>query len=51
MNIKCLIRLNEPLYSEKIFRRAGIDVLDLEFPDGSIPPDDVIKKFMTKVEE
>lgn len=37
MGIKAVIRLNEPLYDAEVFRRVGIEVYDLEFPDGSSP--------------
>ena len=39
MNIKGIIRLNESLYDEDVFREAGIEVYDSEFPDGSCPSD------------
>lgn len=37
MNVRAIIRLNEPLYKEQVFRREGISVYDLEFLDGSCP--------------
>lgn len=39
MNIKAIVRLNEPLYNTRVFEREGIDVHDLEFPDGTCPSD------------
>ena len=45
MNIKGIIRLNEPLYDQRIFNQAGIAVHDLEFLDGSCP-DDVFDCFI-----
>ena len=42
LNIKAVIRLNEQLYDENVFRKEGINVYDLEFLDGSCP-DDVIE--------
>ena len=41
MGISSVIRLNESLYDEKVFRREGINVYNLEFSDGSCP-DEVI---------
>lgn len=37
MNIKGIIRLNEPLYDENVFKNEGINVYDLEFTDGTCP--------------
>ena len=38
LGVKHLIRLNEPLYNDKIFmEKWGIKVHDMEFPDGSCP--------------
>jgi cell division cycle 14 len=42
LKIKAVIRLNEPLYDESIFAKAGINVYDMEFLDGSCPSDTVI---------
>jgi cell division cycle 14 len=39
MGIKAVVRLNEPLYEESVFEKAGIKVYDLEFLDGSCPND------------
>ena len=35
--IQHIIRLNDSLYDEEVFTREGIQVHDLEFPDGSCP--------------
>lgn len=35
--IKCVIRLNEPLYDRRAFTCEGIAHYDLFFPDGSVP--------------
>mmetsp|Transcript_10111 Transcript_10111/g.10070 ORF Transcript_10111/g.10070 Transcript_10111/m.10070 type:complete len:212 (+) Transcript_10111:424-1059(+) len=45
MKIKAIVRLNERLYDQSVFTKAGIKVYDLEFLDGSCPNDDVIVKF------
>jgi len=37
MGIKSIIRLNETLYDERVFKKAGIQIYDLEFLDGSCP--------------
>lgn len=37
MGIRSVIRLNESLYDERVFRRRGINVYNLEFLDGSCP--------------
>lgn len=46
MNIKGIIRLNEPLYDQRVFNKVGIAVHDLEFLDGSCPEDSVINNFI-----
>jgi cell division cycle 14 len=46
LKIKAVIRLNEPLYDESVFSKAGIAVHDMEFLDGSCPSDSVIMKFI-----
>jgi cell division cycle 14 len=38
-----IIRLNELMYEENAFRRAGIEVIDMEFPDGSCPSIKIIE--------
>jgi cell division cycle 14 len=43
MRVTGVIRLNEPLYEESVFRREGINVYDLEFTDGSCPDDVSVK--------
>ena len=39
MKVKGVIRLNEQLYEESVFRRIGINVYNMEFLDGSCPED------------
>lgn len=39
MRVGGIIRLNELLYEDAVFRREGINVYDLEFTDGSCPDD------------
>lgn len=39
MNITGIIRLNELLYDPEVFENEGIRVHNLEFLDGSCPPD------------
>lgn len=35
--IRHVIRLNDRLYDEEVFTQEGIQVHDLEFPDGTCP--------------
>ena len=46
LKIKAVIRLNESLYNESVFTKAGIAVHDMEFLDGSCPSDSVMIKFI-----
>lgn len=39
MGVKSVVRLNEPLYDERVMRRKGINVFNLEYMDGSCPED------------
>jgi cell division cycle 14 len=45
-NIKTIIRLNNKTYDRKPFILAGIEHIELYFPDGSIPPDDILGRFL-----
>ena len=39
MRIMAIVRLNEILYDENVFKNEGIEVHNLEFLDGSCPDD------------
>ena len=45
-NIKTIIRLNNKTYDKRKFVEAGIDHIELYFPDGTTPPDGILKKFL-----
>lgn len=45
-----MIRLNEPRYNYKVFTQAEIAHNDLEFTDGSTPPDEIVDKFFEVVD-
>jgi len=46
MNVTLVIRLNRKCYDEKRFECAGIKHLDLVYPDGTCPPDYILRKFL-----
>jgi cell division cycle 14 len=48
--IKLVVRLNKKRYDEKIFSDYGFKVLDIPFEDGTIPPQDIIDKFIAAAE-
>jgi cell division cycle 14 len=48
--VTLVVRLNEKCYEEAKFLDAGIDFLDLYFPDGSNPSMDFINLFLQKCE-
>ena len=50
-NVTLVIRLNKKCYDEKKFLNAGIDHLSLFYPDGSNPPEDILKRFIKACEE
>lgn len=47
MNIKKVVRLNDPKYDRQKFINAGISHEDLFFVDGSNPPDDIVQDFLS----
>ena len=50
-DVQVVVRLNEPRYSKDAFTRAGIAVADLFFPDCTVPPMDVVAKFLLIAEK
>ncbi len=46
-----VIRLNRPQYDRNKFLKGGVKHVDLYFPDGSIPPDDIWEQFLNIVEK
>ncbi|TYZ62871.1 hypothetical protein PybrP1_012903 [[Pythium] brassicae (nom. inval.)] len=51
LGVRCVVRLNESsTYDRKAFLHAGIKHLDLEFPDGGNPPDEILYKFIRTCE-
>ncbi|KAJ3258719.1 Dual specificity protein phosphatase cdc14a [Boothiomyces macroporosus] len=45
-NVRTIIRLNNKTYDRTKFLKAGIEHIELYFPDGSTPPDTILKKFL-----
>ncbi|KAF9982000.1 cell division control protein 14 [Mortierella antarctica] len=45
-NVQSVIRLNDKTYDEAHFRARGIEHHDLQFPDGTCPPWDIVEKFL-----
>uniref|UniRef100_K3X343 protein-tyrosine-phosphatase n=1 Tax=Globisporangium ultimum (strain ATCC 200006 / CBS 805.95 / DAOM BR144) TaxID=431595 RepID=K3X343_GLOUD len=50
-NVTLVVRLNEKQYDEKKFLSAGIDHLDLIYPDGTNAPMHVLMKFIEACEK
>lgn len=50
-NVTAVIRLNEACYDRKDFIRAGIHHYDLPFPDGSCPPDRIVREFFSIIDK
>lgn len=48
--IRTVVRLNKPHYNKNIFERAGIRHADLFYPDGGVPPDPILAKFLALCE-
>ncbi|KAF0686940.1 Aste57867_21288 [Aphanomyces stellatus] len=49
-NVTLVVRLNEKLYDESLFLDAGIDHLELYYPDGTNPPDAILNRFLAACE-
>uniref|UniRef100_K3WHJ0 protein-tyrosine-phosphatase n=1 Tax=Globisporangium ultimum (strain ATCC 200006 / CBS 805.95 / DAOM BR144) TaxID=431595 RepID=K3WHJ0_GLOUD len=49
--VTLVVRLNEKQYDEARFMRAGIQHLDLEFPDGGNPPEFILNQFIAACEQ
>lgn len=43
--VTCVVRLNNKLYDNRKFIEAGINHYEFYFPDGTIPPDNILFKF------
>lgn len=50
-NITTVVRLNKKVYDRKKFTEAGLDHQDLFFLDGSVPNDQIIRKFIKVCED
>ena len=44
--VNTVIRLNHKLYDRKIFIDAGIEHIEMYYPDGSCPPDYILNQFL-----
>lgn len=51
LKITAVVRLNNPIYEGKKFTEAGINHYDLEFEDGSCPPEEKWLKFIQVAEK
>lgn len=45
-DVRTVIRLNNKLYDRQKFLDAGIDHIEMYFPDGTTPPDGILKRFL-----
>jgi len=43
--VTCVVRLNNKLYDNRKFLEAGISHYEFYFPDGTIPPDNILFRF------
>lgn len=50
-NVDLIVRLNKKKYDETIFSDYGFEHLDIPFEDGTIPPQEVIDKFLERAED
>jgi len=45
-NVKVVVRACEPSYATALLAKEGISVVELSFPDGDPPPDEIINKWL-----
>ncbi|KAF9958731.1 cell division control protein 14 [Mortierella alpina] len=45
-NVQSVIRLNDKTYDEAHFRARGIEHHDLQYPDGTCPPWEIVEQFL-----
>ncbi|ETV88276.1 hypothetical protein H257_01568 [Aphanomyces astaci] len=50
MGVSCVVRLNEQCYDRKKFVHAGLNHVELIFPDGSTPADSILDSFLNLCE-
>ena len=50
-NVKHLVRACEKAYDETSIKEQGIEVTELKFPDGKLPEQDIIDKWLEIVDE
>lgn len=50
-NVTDVVRVCDPTYSEANLRKAGIVLHEMPYPDGHSPPDDVLDRWLTLVDE
>lgn len=51
MNITTVVRLNNATYDRTKFIKAGIEHVDMYFPDGSVPSDSILYSFIELAEK
>ncbi|EKX53735.1 hypothetical protein GUITHDRAFT_160909 [Guillardia theta CCMP2712] len=50
MGVKCVVRLNEAKYDRNSFKTNGIEHVDLYFDDCTVPPPQIVVRFLQVVE-
>jgi protein-tyrosine phosphatase len=50
-NITAIVRLNKKMYDARSFTRHNFYHEDLFYPDGGLPPEDILRSFMALVDE
>ena len=51
LKVTKVVRLNDPKYDETSFKKHGIEHEDLIFMDGSVPPENIVERFVKGCEE
>jgi len=49
--VRYVVRACDPSYSTAPLAKAGINVVDLPFPDGDPPPEDIVNRWLKLVEQ
>jgi cell division cycle 14 len=45
-NVCTVVRLNDKLYDRSTFTKKGLEHVEMHFPDGTCPPEHILRRFM-----
>ncbi|KAJ9112702.1 hypothetical protein QFC22_006204 [Naganishia vaughanmartiniae] len=51
VGVDVVVRLNEKLYDASVFEKRGMKHVEMQFPDGSNPPENFVRQFITLADQ